>query len=226
MWYGVEWDLIGQTQYNDTWKPSYSVATTACPYYINPGEYEFDPEKAKALLAEAGYGPSNPLKLETTMMETDRAALEAIQFYLQELGVQFTINIADSATAIAIWRSPGGSDLALWRAHRGSPKHEIRAGMTYAAHRLVDTFSYIDNERFQELYYILGHTLDENVLRDANIEIQQLIYDEVLAIPISECMYTLGFRTDKFQSQEQIKKIATTGSILQLSRLGLLSAWE
>ena len=75
------------------------VATQLAPQmpFYDPALEEpipFDPEGAKALLAEAGYGPDKPLKL-TLQYNTDenhkKIAVAAQQFYKQ-IGVQIELN--------------------------------------------------------------------------------------------------------------------------------------
>ncbi|GIX46008.1 MAG: hypothetical protein KatS3mg131_0219 [Candidatus Tectimicrobiota bacterium] len=63
-----------------------------CPY---------DPEKAKALLAEAGYGPSNPLTFEL-ITDTEKAVFNVIATVIKEqmarLGVTVNIKLVDKVT--------------------------------------------------------------------------------------------------------------------------------
>ena len=59
-------------------------------------EYEarqYDPEKAKALLADCGYGPENPLKINFQGRETPHYAkpAEVMQQQLAEVGIEMTL---------------------------------------------------------------------------------------------------------------------------------------
>jgi peptide/nickel transport system substrate-binding protein len=59
------------------------------------GQYNHDPEKAKAALADAGYSPSHPLELEVITISgyTDwDASLAEIKQELEPLGIKLTIN--------------------------------------------------------------------------------------------------------------------------------------
>lgn len=64
----------------------------------NVPKYEYNPEKAKELLAQAGYGPDNPLKTELWAMPVPRPYMPqperigvALQNYLREVGIEAEI---------------------------------------------------------------------------------------------------------------------------------------
>lgn len=68
--------------------------------YVGHDSIEYDPEGAKALLAEAGYGDGFEVEIWSTTAETTVAANELIQFFLGEVGVDVTINQVDFGTMI------------------------------------------------------------------------------------------------------------------------------
>lgn len=221
---GVNWLELGEIFYGDRFIPTTSVATSQARYFVDLPPYEFDPDRARALLDEAGFGPGNPLVLNTTLMESDRVLAEAFQFYLSQIGITANIEFVDVATAIDIWRSQSGNDFAFWHAHRGSPFHELRAGILYA-NTTFHSFNFIDDEEFIEAFENMIYTFDEDeVDKNARI-VQQLTYDRVLMIPFAEVPFNIGFRTDQF-SEEQMNRYAVSATMHQTSRLGHISAWE
>jgi peptide/nickel transport system substrate-binding protein len=86
--------------------------------------YPYDPEKAKALLGELGYGPDNPL--QTTMFVwtggNRHKLAEIFQNQLAQVGVQVDIEIMDIGTMNAKVRAenemteggPGTFDMMTW----------------------------------------------------------------------------------------------------------------
>lgn len=67
-------------------------------------EYKYDPNRAKTLLAEAGYGSGLTLTLDTEGAFKDVA--EAIASMLQRAGVKATVQVWEGAVLTPIWRDP------------------------------------------------------------------------------------------------------------------------
>ena len=88
-------------------------------YFGNPKEhFTYDPAKARALLAEAGYGPAKPLHLKVMLPTSGSGNMvplpmaEFIQQGLAELGVIVDYDVADWISVLTAMRSPADSTTA------------------------------------------------------------------------------------------------------------------
>ena len=68
--------------------------------YASPGTYEYDPEKAAALLEEAGYGDGFDITLWVNDNQSRIEACQAIQGMLMEIGINCEIEVMEFGTFI------------------------------------------------------------------------------------------------------------------------------
>jgi peptide/nickel transport system substrate-binding protein len=77
---------------------------------VNP--FDYNPEKAKQLLAEAGY--PNGFKTKLSGMQQHSAMMQAVQSYLGKVGIEVSITVVDFAK----WQAMAGPDkwegLMMW----------------------------------------------------------------------------------------------------------------
>lgn len=87
-----------------------SMANYRKEYTVN----QYDPQRAKELLAEAGYGEGD-LSLYTVVSSNDTCSValaEIVQSFLSDVGIELTIDTYDFATAIQMQRN-GKVDLCM-----------------------------------------------------------------------------------------------------------------
>jgi len=76
--------------------------------------YDYDPEKAKALLAEAGFADGITVKLGSYR---DRARAEAVQSYLAAVGVRAELEMLQASPSFSSWRE---GKVGMWYGDWGS----------------------------------------------------------------------------------------------------------
>jgi ABC-type transport system substrate-binding protein len=151
---------------------------------FNPRPY--NPDKAKQLLAEAGYPNGLKAKLLVFFTPTARDAGTAIKQYLDAAGFQIDLDVADSGRFFGtIYNTPPGADqdLALWATGR-----DTNYLMTY--------MRWFSTEPFADLSF-LGHTpeqaeMDNQVKKFTDIKEQaamtrklvRYLMDNALVIPV------------------------------------------
>lgn len=85
--------------------------------------YGYNPDKARQLLAEAGFGPNNPLKFTmlTTTDPTRTRQTEMVQAYLKDIGVEAQIQPYELATTIENMRNGTYEVISLYFSGRVDP---------------------------------------------------------------------------------------------------------
>lgn len=70
------------------------------PEFCKAFSYPHDPEKAKALLAEMGYGPDNPLEITllTWLGDQRESIIKVFQEQLQQVGIESDVELMDIST--------------------------------------------------------------------------------------------------------------------------------
>jgi peptide/nickel transport system substrate-binding protein len=97
--YGLNRKQIAQTVFQNRATPLVSILPPGVQDYLDLNEmYPYDPEKAKALLKEAGHGPDNPVEFELILNNdapffSDAATLMKSQY--EQIGVKMKLTMLD-----------------------------------------------------------------------------------------------------------------------------------
>jgi peptide/nickel transport system substrate-binding protein len=175
--YAVDVDTIGETLFAGYAKRYNS--------WINPPNdnpdlkpWPYDPEKAKELLAEAGYPDGFDIKLHTPVgrYNKDKEASEAIGAYLTEVGIRAEVIPIDWATYVQEMLVPRQNlEIGL-------------IGLSSAANELDDAQNLVKdwplsitdwyNKEYEALYAEATMTLDYDERLEILYEAQAIAYDE------------------------------------------------
>jgi peptide/nickel transport system substrate-binding protein len=116
--YAVDKEAIAEEIFHGQAEPGGSSMPVAPFFDVEP--YPYDPDKAKDLLAEAGYADGFPVTLKT-FTTNPGAELpligEAVALYWEAIGLDVTINQTDWGTVRGEWT--GGQALTYVWTHRG-----------------------------------------------------------------------------------------------------------
>ena len=104
--YAVNKDALIQIVLFGNGEQMYSYMSTTTPYYAAQEGYDYDPERARELLAEAGYGDGFTVtSLATAGSQDDLALLTALQNMWAEVGVTLEIEQLEAATKTERYRN-------------------------------------------------------------------------------------------------------------------------
>jgi peptide/nickel transport system substrate-binding protein len=168
----------------------YRVACMSLPHYFgyNPDlePYPYDPDKAKELLAEAGYGDGVEVEMLQLVgrLPYDKEVGEALAGELTKVGINVNLNFVDI----------GGAGAALWENPDLEGFHHISWGTStmdgdYAIgnYWLSDSFfaensHHYNNPDFDQLIADARYELDTEKREQMYWEAEQMIYDDAVAI--------------------------------------------
>ena len=152
---------------------------THSPDFKQP--YPYDPEKAKKLLAEAGYGPKNPLKFELIATNQDMFVDQAvmIQAFLADVGAKVEVLPLDKSTLF--------DRIYVRKAFKGKPELFNGALEDWGS-------SVVDPESAAERLFTSGS--GSNKCFYANPEVDKL-FDEVNFAKNLDEQKTIYYKTEK-----------------------------
>ncbi len=159
-------------------------------YSEGVGGYDYDPDKARALLAEAGYpdGFSFGLKCSNNRYLNDEAVCQAITGMLAQVGIKATLDAmpvqnywpelrADNFDMYLLGWSPGTFDAEHpIRFLASTPNEEKKLGSW--------NFGGYSNARVDELLPSIQSTIDAGARQAMLDEVAQILVDEAAYVPL------------------------------------------
>lgn len=96
--YAINVEAVAKTAYQGQADAADGFIARSIPGWKSGGPWEYNPEKSRQLLAEAGYEEGFEVKFITFQQQYYNACIEIIQSMLGEVGIKCTIDMVDLAT--------------------------------------------------------------------------------------------------------------------------------
>jgi peptide/nickel transport system substrate-binding protein len=161
-------------------------------YVASPELPQFDLEQARQLLEAEGYGPGNPLRFEAWTYGANTSVTEAYQALLSAIGVEMSIkNLEFGVFLEGMARGEYQMLTGSWNNTSGDPLSALENywSGSYGSQNI----SFFTNERADELYELAKATVDEEVLKAAAREVQDIAAAEMPIIPTFSSLAIYAF---------------------------------
>ncbi len=178
----LDTEAITNAVYGSLGQVADSILINGVNYYTSIGVHEYDPDRARELLAEAGYADGLDMLCVIPNTPTNESCATIIQAYLREVGINMTVESYDFATAIPILMA-NGTDISIFGT----------GGGTYLASMILDTIgqnstnggSRVTDEEFNSHIEAARVSLDEETRQEEYTAAQQWAYDNYRTLPIA-----------------------------------------
>ncbi len=169
------------------------VATMLTPKHLGyspdiPG-YEFDLDKAKGLLSEAGYPDGVELEFMVGTGGQSKEYAEAIAGQLAKAGITARINLVESAVLLAGWQKHDFGDMILgtWTSNTFDAD-----GTLYPLFHSDTVWSNYSNPEMDRLLDEARSTLDTAAREQLYKQALQILHDDMPGVPLWEQMALYG----------------------------------
>ena len=179
--------------YEGNAQEAYNCMHPTSEYYIDAPYYEYDPEKAKELLAEAGYPDGFSTTIYSSTGTTQKAVANVIQGQLAEVGITAEIQSLETATFNQGVGHGGTYPIAVdgWGGHALGPDYALRS--VFHSEGSINR-SNIEDPHIDELIDKALATADHDERAAMYAEVQTFIMENANWLPLAIEQINVGIK--------------------------------
>lgn len=186
----IDVDSLNQVVYGGAYVRARSFSADSINYFVPQELYPYDPEGAKELLKEAGYGDGLDLILWSENDNTDVARAEFIQQQLGEIGVNVEVKCMEGGALTAAFEAVDPADLEWdlyvrgYSASNGDASLALGRFASDKFYPIGANYCFWSNEEFDKYIAEGASTTDPAARLAAYTAAQKIIWEELPAYPM------------------------------------------
>lgn len=192
--YAIDVDSIIDAVYQGSAvKANSPIGPKVFGYNANAKGYEYNPEKAKELLAKAGYKNGLNIKLWTNDNPIRRDIATIVQDQLKQIGVNVTIETLEWG-AYLDGTARGEHDMFIlgWVSVTGDADYGLYPLFHSSTHGGAGNRSFYSNAKVDELLEKGKNSIDPEVRKKAYLEAQEIIQQEMPVFTVAYTSQNIG----------------------------------
>lgn len=207
--YAINYDEMLNDYWSGTILPPTGYVQSYCIYAATPEEsgytYEYNPEKAKQLLAEAGYPDGFSTSVSSPNDSLSKGPLLVIQQYMAEVGIDMKINLSEFATYLDEVRN--GKD-EMWFLVNGDGYRGDQWLTAFTSEKIPGSnWCMYQNEEYDDLV-AKGFAATEKAEKDKYfLEAQKILVRDIPSVPLAES-------TGDFVVRDNVKNFTLSTELL------------
>lgn len=193
--YALDMDYISEVAYGVLGTPAKSHYASTFDCYTEHEGYTTDVEKAKQILADAGYSEG---EITIAWISPDQSPQpevgEAVQAQLDAIGINVTVESYDLPTALGMYLD-GQGDIMMMTVNGGNPTREPYQSLSAFAGGAPFTCMSIEDPTYNGYLETGLNSVDESVRWEAYEQADQWLYDNYNALPICETLSAVAYNS-------------------------------
>ncbi len=190
----VDAESVAVAMYGALFAPADSILASTMPFYKSEPVAAYDPEGAKALLAEAGY--PDGVDLRFIVAQDNRVLAEALQGSLEGGGFRVSVESYDVPTCIGMWQNSETDFLCKETAGGGYLNDPAQVLNTLSPTSTL-TPAKMENETWVEQFNAALYNTDPDTRRTAYEALQDYAVETYRCIPVCERVNMTVWNSEK-----------------------------